>query len=265
MLMQILLGAVVVYVGLCSLARLGFRRALYPAPAPRPFVAHGEPPIELLVLRAADGVVAHAAFVAPPPGARTVVFFHGNGEQIGDSIPLAKDLARRGFGVALVEYRGYGPSAGPMPTEAGLYLDAEAALDALATRGIPRDGVTLWGTSLGSGVAAEMARRGRGASLVLVTPYTSIPGVAARFAPFLPTRLCVVDHFDTLAKAAGIRIPTLIIHGDRDEVIPYDMGELLARTIAGARFISVAGGHHNDLFDRDGAHLMNEIDAHARR
>ncbi len=263
--MQLLIGAVVIYAGVCVVARLAFRRVLYPAPPPRAFVAEGEPRVELLALRTADGVAAHVAFVAPPPGARTVVFFHGNGEQIADSVPLARDLARRGFGVALVEYRGYGPSAGPTPTEAGLYLDAEAALDALASRGIQAAGVTLWGTSLGSGVAAEMARRGRGASLVLVTPYTSIPGIASRFAPFLPTRLCVADHFDTLAKAGEIKLPTLIIHGDRDEVIPYDMGELLARTIAGARFITVPGGHHNDLFNRDGVHLMTEIDAHARR
>jgi pimeloyl-ACP methyl ester carboxylesterase len=263
--MRLVVIGAVLYAGLCVLARLTFRKMLYPAPPPRPFVAAGVPTIDLLELRASDGVAVHAAFVAPPPGARTVVFFHGNGEQIADSVPLARDLAQRGFGVALVEYRGYGPSSGPTPTETGIYLDAEAVLDALAARGIAPAGVTLWGTSLGSGVAAEMARRGRGAALVLVTPYTSVPAVASRIAPFLPTRLCVADHFDTLAKAADIRVPTLVIHGDRDEVIPYDMGELLARTIVGARFISVPGGHHNDLFDRDGVRLMNEIDAHARR
>lgn len=261
--MRFVLVAAVGYVALCVLARVAFRRVLYPAPRPRAFVAQA--PVELLALRAADGVAAHAAFVAPPPGGRTVVFFHGNAELIGDSLPLARDLASRGFGVALVEYRGYGVSAGPTPTEAGLYLDAAAALDALEARGIgPRDTV-LWGTSLGSGVAAEMARRGRGAALVLVTPYTAVPDVAARIAPFLPTRLCVTDHFDTLAKAAQIRVPTLVVHGDRDEVIPFDMGERVAAAIEGARFVRIAGGHHNDLFAREGARIMAEVDTHARR
>jgi len=258
--MRLLIVGAAAYAGLCVLARLSFRKVLYPAPPPRAWTSD----IALLALRAADGVAVHAAFVAPPPGARTVVFFHGNGEQIADSVPLARDLARRGFGVALVEYRGYGPSSGPTPTEDGLYADAEAVLDALAARGIASQSIALWGTSLGSGVAAEMARRGRGASLVLVTPYTSIPDVAARVAPFLPTRLCVADRFDTLAKVKDVRVPVLVIHGDRDEVIPFDMGERLAREL-NARFVRVDGGHHNDLFAREGARLMNEIDAHARR
>jgi pimeloyl-ACP methyl ester carboxylesterase len=262
--MRILVTGVAVYAGLCVLARVVSRKLIYPAPAPRAWTSG----IELLRLRASDGADVHAAFIAPPAGARTIVFFHGNGEQIDDSVPLAHELARRGFGVALVEYRGYGPSArgaGPtQPTEEGLYLDAETVLDALASRGIAPQTVALWGTSLGSGVAAEMARRGRGASLVLVTPYTSVPAVAARVVPFLPARWCVPDRFDTLSKAEAIRVPTLVIHGDRDEVIPFAMGERVSRAIDGARFIRVDGGHHNDLFAREGTRLMDAIDAHAR-
>src|SRR5262249_15681369 len=160
---------------------------------------------------------------------------------------------RRGFGAALVEYRGYGASAASgAPTEEGLYADASAILDALGARGVaPRD-LVLWGTSLGTGVAAEMARRGGGAALVLVSPYTSIPRVAARGAWFLPVGLVVPDRLDTLAKAAEIRVPVLIVHGDRDGVIPYDMGVELSRAIAGADLVTIAGGGHNDLFAQGG-------------
>jgi hypothetical protein len=153
--------------------------------------------------------------------------------------------------VLLVEYRGYGGSRGAEPTEEGLYLDAEAALDMLNERGVDRSRIVLWGTSLGTGVAAEMARRGRGSRLVLVSPFTSIPDLVSHAAPFLPAQALVEDHFDTSEKSSAIRIPTLIIHGDADEIVPFTMGERLSHEIPGARLLRVKGGHHGDLFTRD--------------
>jgi fermentation-respiration switch protein FrsA (DUF1100 family) len=117
----------------------------------------------------------------------------------------------------------------------------------------------LWGTSLGTGVAAEMARRGRGARLVLEAPYTSIPGLVADVAPFVPADLLVLDRFDTLSKSSEIRIPTLVLHGDADEVVPFWMGRRLADAIPGARLVRVPGAHHGDLFARDGARLLEDI------
>jgi fermentation-respiration switch protein FrsA (DUF1100 family) len=247
-----------------GLARLSYRLFLYPAPqvdlAPLP------PGASLLSLRAADGVVAHAVLWPPADGAaRTLVHFHGNGETIADNFVLASLLHERGLGVALVEYRGYGVSRGATPSEAGLYLDATAALDALSERGIDAAHVVLWGTSLGTGVAVEMARRGRGAALVLVAPYTSIPKVAARHVPIFPMRLVFADRYDSLSKAGEIRVPTLVIQGDRDEVIPFDMGQTLTAAIPGARLITVAGGHHNDLFALEGEMLLDAIATHAKR
>jgi len=84
-----------------------------------------------------------------------------------------------------------------------------------------RPSVVLWGISLGSGVAAEMARRGRGAALVLMAPYTSIPGIIVVAVPFAPGALLSPYCFDTLSKAAQIRVPTQIIHGDADEIVPF--------------------------------------------
>ena len=263
--MSFAVAAVLLYLGICVVGRLTFRSALYPAPPPRAVrVPAGA---ELLTLRAEDGVDVHAVFFPPSAGsaARTVVHFHGNGEQLDDVVPRGAELAARGLGAVVVELRGYGPSSAAHPTEDGFYLDAIAVLDALEARGIGADRVALWGTSLGTGIAAEMARRGRGAALVLVTPYTSVPALARRWFGFLPTSLLVVDRFDTLAKAKDIRTPTLVIHGDRDELIPYAMGREVTAAIAGARLVTVPGGTHNDLFARDGAHLLTEIAAHCAR
>lgn len=212
-------------------------------------------------LVARDGVQVHAIGLEAPAGARTVVHFHNNRETIAASVALARAIHARGLGVLLVEYRGYGVSRDGAPTEAGLYLDAECALDMLAHRGIEAERIVLWGTSLGTGIAAEMARRGRGGRLVLVTPFTSIPGLVTDVVPFVPARLLVPDRFDTLAKADEIHVPTLIIHGDADEIVPLWMGERIARAIRGARLVRIAGARHGDLFARDGERLLSAIAA----
>jgi fermentation-respiration switch protein FrsA (DUF1100 family) len=224
--------------------------------------AHRVPPgFALLTAGARDGVAVHALDLPAPPGARTLVHFHNNRETAADAADLARSLHARGLGVLLVEYRGYGLSGGAEPSEEGLYDDAEAALDRLAARGVGPERVVLWGTSLGTGVAAEMARRGRGAALVLVTPYTSIPDVVTAAAPFVPGRLLLSQRFDTLGKTAEIRVPTLVIHGDADEIVPFWMGRRLASAIAGARLLRVEGGHHGDLFLREPDRLLGAISA----
>ena len=157
----------------------------------------------------------------------------------------------QGFAVTLVEYRGYGRSKGPQPTEAGLYADATAALDDLSARGVAANRVVLWGISLGTGVATEMALRGRGSALVLVAPYTSIPDMARRTAPYLPVRLLVGDRFDNLSKGPSLRLPTVVVHGTADEVVPFTMGERIAGAIPGSRFQRVEGAHHMDCFLTD--------------
>ncbi len=243
----LVVGAIVL--AITAVAGLGYRAILYPAPR------EGLPPLprdtELRTFTASDGATVRALDLrAADPSAPVLVHFHGNGETIGSTLPLASVLRARGLRVVLVEYRGYGVSrdAGS-PSERGLYADAEAVLDALAREGVGRDRIVLWGTSLGTGVATEMAVRGRGRALVLVAPYTSIPRVAAGIVPILPA-LVIRDRYDSLAKAANVSVPTLVVHGDRDEVIPYAMGVELSRAIAGARLLTVEGGGHNDLYLR---------------
>lgn len=210
---------------------------------------------------ASDGVNVRALELVGVDDRRTIVHFHTNRETVESISAYAHALRAHGLGVVLVEYRGYGRSPGS-PTEPGLYADAEAVLDALAARGWGPDRIVLSGASLGSGVAAEMARRGRGARLVLVSPYTSIPAVVEDAAPIVPARFFIDDRFETLAKASAITVPTLIIHGDADEIVPFWMGEMLRRRIAGATLHRVSSGRHGDLFVRDPT-LVARIADHA--
>jgi pimeloyl-ACP methyl ester carboxylesterase len=253
------------YAALVGASKFGYRALLYPAPQRGLDVAPSGATLRTFETR--DGTPVQALSYAASEGTgkqRTVVFFHGNGETIADSAGIAQRMTARGLGFVAVEYRGYGNSPARDPHEQGLYDDAEAVLTGLQREGLTPADTVLWGVSLGSGVAVEMATRGHGARLILSTPYTSIPDVAARVMPLLPMRLVIGDRFDSLSKAGKVNLPTLILHGDRDGVVPYDMGVTLSKAIAGAELITVLGGGHNDLFAREGERLFDAIGRHAQ-
>ncbi len=222
------------------------------------------PPHEVLVslglreLRytTADGLELLGAY-APPrdPAAPRIACFHGNAESAARNLELAASLAADGWGVALVEHRGYGGLAG-RPSERGFYEDGEAALKALGSLGFASREVVLVGRSLGTGVALELARRGHGRALVLLAPYTSMVDVGRLIAGPL-ARVAVVDRFDNLAKAPRIAQPCVVIHGTNDEVIPFAMGERVSQTLPHARFLPLPGVGHNDLPDL--AELLRKV------
>jgi alpha-beta hydrolase superfamily lysophospholipase len=180
------------------------------------------------------------------PGAKVVAYFHGNGEDLADSVPMVSLLRSLGMGVLAVEYPGYG-IAGGTPSEQGAYAAAQSALDWLRTEsGVDAGRVVLLGQSLGSGVATEMAKRGLGTRMVLVSPFTSVADMARRLVPFFPASW-VRHRFDTQSKAEAIGLPVLIVHGTEDEVVPFAMGEQLARSFPRAQLVPIPGGQHNDL------------------
>ena len=269
--MAIVLGIMVAsYAVLCLVARLAYPRLLFPAPRLDSAPSVEDTTAHVVDLPHPDGSRAVALHYPAPDAARTVVVFHGNGETMFDNVGHAIELNRRGLGVLLVEYRGYGTIHGPAPSESMIYEDAEAAIAYLAREQVPAERVALWGWSLGSGVAAEMARRGHGSRLVLLSPFTSITDMGRRLAPILPVSLLMTHRFDTLSKAPHIEQPTLVIHGDADELIPLAMGEAVARALPHGKLVPVLGGHHADLLytetGRPGAReLYDLVAAHLAR
>lgn len=183
------------------------------------------------------------AFRRVPETGPVVVYFHGNAMAAGEVDWLA-ELFPGGF--VAIEYPGYGDQPGA-PTEASIYESAEKQLNEL---GVAKDRVILLGQSIGTGPAVELAKRGWGSKLVLLTPFTSLPDAAQLAVPWLPARWLVRDRFDSASKAGGITMPVLVIHGDRDEVIPYELGQRLAPMFPNGKLVTVPGGHHNDLWDR---------------
>jgi len=251
--MEFLLRAVIIIVlgyGLLVGCAWGFQRALlyHPdrsEPAPAIAAASG---LEAVRLLTEDGLDLLAWYAPAPPERATIVLFHGNAGNISHRADKARLFIAGGYGVLLAEYRGYGGNPGD-PTEDGLYHDGRAALKYLAGVGVDTQSVVLYGESLGSGVAVELARDHAVRALVLEAPYTSIPDVGARHYPFLPVRALASDRFENLEKIAAVRAPILVVHGARDNVVPFDLGRRLfdaAPEPKQSLFLSHAG--HNDLY-----------------
>lgn len=234
------------------------RFVAYPG-APLAFPAEDRlgPEARLLDVRTDDGLSLRAAWLSSDvPDAPVALFFHGNAESAAQNGPLAAALAAGGVDAVLAEYRGYGGMPGS-PSEAGLVFDGEAVLAALRANGVSPARTVLIGRSLGTGVAVELARRSPPALLVLVSPYTSFADLGRGLVgPFAP--LVVADRFDNLSKIGTLTCPVTILHGTMDEVVPYRMGERLARAGKDVRFVPLEGRGHNDIPDLPGL-LLAEI------
>jgi uncharacterized protein len=235
------------YAALALLAFFGQRALMYPAPR-RSSVEPRARDATLETIPTDEGDV-FALYARAPAGSPTLVWFHGNGEDLDDMPYLVHELTGAGVGFYAVEYPGYGPMRNRATNEAAVYGAASAAIDHLQKHlGVPVLQTVLVGHSLGSGVAAEMARRGYGGRLVLIAPYTSMVDMARRIAPFLPASILVRDRYDTQAKARELALPALVIHGNDDEMIPVAMGRRLAELLPRATLVVVPGARHNDLF-----------------
>ncbi len=187
-----------------------------------------------------------ALYFEGPAGSPTVVHFHGNAEDLADLVSVFRELRAQGLGVLGVEYPGYGGAPG-MPSERSIFEASELALALLRERGVAVSRTVLVGQSLGSGVAAEMAWRGHGARLVLLSPFTSMAEMARLAIPWLPVSLLLKHPFDTALKAPQLSLSVLILHGTRDEVVPVEMGRRLSTLFPNARLELVEGADHGGL------------------
>jgi uncharacterized protein len=250
--MRLLAFVAFAVIALVALLFFGQRALVFPVPRPSRTPSSGE------LLRLPSTV---ATWLAPAPGQPVLVHFHGNGEQLADLDGVTTLLHQQGFGVLAVEYPGYGLAPGS-PSETSLLRAGEEAVSFARDRlGIPPERLVLQGQSLGSGVAAALAARGRTARLVLISPYTSVADLSRQVIPLVPLGWLVRDRFDTRAIAPYVATPVLIVHGDRDEVIPFAMGEQLAAAFPNARLHRIAGGDHNDLWSEHVDELIAVIGA----
>jgi hypothetical protein len=179
-----------------------------------------------ITLKTADGLSLLSWFLAPREGRPVIAYLHGNGGHIGYRAGRLRWFARNGYGVLMVEYRGYGGNPGT-PSEAGLIADGAAALDFLDGEGIAPNRLVIYGESLGSGIAVPLAAQREVASLILEAPFTSVAEVAQYHYSFMPASALVRDRFDSLARIGDVKAPILILLGERDRVVPLRFGRAL--------------------------------------
>ncbi len=185
-----------------------------------------------------------------PGGEDLVVLFHGNGGTFYNQEGPGRRWQEAGFSVLLVEYPGYGISADSRLSEKGIYRDADALLSyIIEERGFTSGQIILSGHSLGSGPAIEMASRGYGRSLILFTPFTSIEDIGARSMPRWVVRILLTDRYDNDAKAENLIHPALIIHGDGDQVVPFELGERLSGIFTDGNLIKLNTTEHGNIYD----------------
>jgi len=179
----------------------------------------------------------------------TFVFFHGNADSLSTASEVAEPYIAAGYGFLVAEYRGYSGLPGK-PTEAGLYDDGRAAMKGLMAQGVKSENIILFGHSLGTGVATQMAEEFHVGGLMLLAPYLSIPKMAQHNYPIYPVEFVVLDRFENDAKIEKIHVPLLIVNGENDQLIPPSQGKLLYSLANEPKeFHSLPGRGHNDAFD----------------
>ncbi len=246
-----LAAAVILIYAVANLALYVWQRDLIYHPFGRSAspAAVGVPEMRVLRVRTKDGLTVSGWYAPAPPGMPTVVLYHGNTGTLAMRAFKARLFLDGGYGVWLAGYRGFDGNPG-WPSERGLYADARAVLDWLALRGTGADEVVLYGESLGTGVAVQMATERAVAGLILEAPFTSIPDVAELRYPLMPVHWLAEDRFDSLSKMEQVAAPLLIVHGGRDAIVPVGMARRLAERATGpkeAAILPQAG--HIDLFD----------------
>lgn len=200
-----------------------------------------------------DGLDLRALYVAAPTprdpaGCRTTVLIAtGNAGNRAGRVPLARALRGAGFGVLLLDYRGYGGNPGD-PTEAGLAADARAAHSFLTGEaGLAPDELIYLGESLGGAVVTRLATDHPPAGLLLRSPFTELADVAERQFPFLPVRWLLRDRFPVADLTVGIDVPTTVVYGTEDTLVPPELSLAVAARSAGAvSVVPIEGADHND-------------------
>lgn len=216
---------------------------------------HGEE----IFLKTADGEKINALFFNNV-GQDVILYFHGNAGDLSGWQFVAEDFTELGYNFMIVDYRGYGKSSGSI-SEDGLYQDSEAAYNFLIERGFSSKSIVLYGRSIGSGMAVELATEYPCKGLILEAPFISMGKLANEKLPYLFPSLLLKYRFDNFAKINRVRCPVVFLHGSADTLIPPSHSARLFEKFSGKKkMIVVEGGSHNDLHAfRQYAEFMKDV------
>jgi uncharacterized protein len=201
---------------------------------------------------------------------KTVLYLHGNGLNIGANAEQASRFHRLGLSVFLFDYRGYGKSEGDFPSETSVYLDAERAWDYLVEeRKIAPQDILIYGHSLGGAIAIDLAIHNPGASgLIVQSSFTSTLEMARRnwWTAVFPVDILMTQQFDSIRRVPDLKLPTLYIHGNSDELIPFHMSQRLYDATRSSKYLKLfPGAGHNNVAQVGGATYSQAIQTFIRQ
>ncbi|MBW2650181.1 MAG: alpha/beta hydrolase [Deltaproteobacteria bacterium] len=216
---------------------------------------------ETVSFKAADGVNLSGWFIPAGKPRGVVLFCHGNAGNISHRLDSILVFHHLGLSTFIFDYRGYGASEGK-PTEAGTYLDAEAAWRYLTEeRDLPPTGIILFGRSLGGAIAARIAQDHKPEALIVESTFTSVPDIAADIYPFLPVRLLSRFDYNAGEYIGRVACPVLVIHSTGDDIIPFAHGRRLFEAAKEPKQFLEIAGTHNDGFVTSAKSYKEGLDA----
>jgi fermentation-respiration switch protein FrsA (DUF1100 family) len=257
-----ILALVLIYAGLLALLYVKQRGIVFrPDIARADLVAAGlAEQMTEIEIKTGDGLTLHSWWApACRSDGRVIVYFHGNAGHRGGRAERIRDYLAAGYGVLLVGYRGYGGNPGIL-SEAGIYEDARANLAFLAAQRVRLEQTVLFGESLGTAVATEMALQHSVLALVLEAPLASILHSARARYPLFAFDWLVRDKFDSLSKIRKVKVPLLIVHGERDKTTAVKFGRMLHAAANEPKLgVFLPEADHNNLMDHGLARMTMEF------
>ena len=248
--MQLVLWLACSYVAICAVGFLMHRHFIYFPNAERVAPATLDlRDVEEHELTSDDGSILIAWYAPARAGMETVLYFHGNAGNAVSRSSKFEAMRQRGHGVFLLNNRGYGGSSGS-PSEAANVRDADAAYAFLTGNGVAPESIVLYGESLGSGQAVQLAGHRKVRAVILEAPLTSTVEIARSAYWFLPLRLILTDQFRNIDHVRSVSAPLLLIHGNRDEIIPYSHSQRIYEAATCQKHLElIPQADHSDLFE----------------
>jgi len=178
---------------------------------------------------------------------KTILFFHGNAGSLENRTYKLNHFKNLNVNFLIIAWRGYSGNKGK-PNELGLYKDAESAIEWLRIKGVIEKSIILYGESLGTGVAVEVAQNKNYAGIILESPFTSMVNVGQKYYPFFPVRFLLKDKFESYKKIKKVSVPVLVLHGKKDKIVPFAMGKKMYEMANEPKFF---------YFQEYGDHMIN--------
>ena len=247
---NILIGLITIYVIICLVIFLSQRKLLY-HPNENNYLDENKltHKIEKVFVKSDNRLIGWYHF--KDRKYKTLLFFHGNAGNLQNRIYKLNEIAELELNYLIIAYRGFSGNEGK-PTEEGLYNDSMAAKRWLNSNNIDDSNIILYGESLGTAVAVDLGSKFPFAGIILESPFTSMVELSKIYYPYLPVNLLLKDRYDSINKISKITFPKLVMHGDKDNIVPFRMGKRMFESFSEPKFSYFkSGDDHMMDFDQE--------------